>query len=54
MPRVIKEKLHKSIISDYRTLLNHTTVKAARDTIQERIEKLELAPKWRQGQNYAD
>jgi len=54
MPRVITQKLLKSIINDYKTLLDATTVKAARDTIEDRISKLELAPEWRAGQNYSD
>lgn len=54
MTRVIKQKLYDSILRDYKTLLDTVTIKAARDTIEERIEKLKLAPEWRKDQNYSD
>jgi len=53
MARVITEKLYDSILRDYKTLLDTTTIKTARDTIDDRIEKLNLAPQWRAGQNYS-
>lgn len=54
VPRVISEDLYKKILRDYKTLLDNTTLKAACDTLQDRIKKLELAPEWRKGQSYTD
>ncbi len=54
LPRVISEELYQNLIKDYQTLLDTTTIKAASDTIQDRIDKLKICPIFRKGQDYAD
>jgi len=54
LPRVIPEQLLKDLTKDLTTILSNTTNEKARKTIQDRLDRLNICPIFRKGQDYVD
>jgi len=54
LPRVIPEQLHKDLTNDLNTILSNTKDEKAIKTIKDRLDRLDICPIFRKGQDYVD